>query len=199
MARSLTSSPRTTSRLVLRPFRRRDVDQLVEAVRASLDGMMQWLPWAHAGYGRLDALQFIRESAAAWSEGRAYDFTIRRPDEPDRHLGNISIWFTSKASGTGEMGYWVRSDEAGRGIATEAAARILELAFDELAMHRVALRIAVGNAASETIAQRLGFVKEGLLRDELRVHGRWVDHTIWGLLEPEYRTLRTGYDTAGWA
>ncbi len=160
---------------------------------------MLWLPWAHPGYGRLDALHFIRESAAAWTEGRAFDFTIRRLDRPERHLGNISLWFTSRASGTGEMGYWVRSDETGSGFATEAAIAILQVAFDELDMHRVALRIAIGNSASETIATRLGFVKEGLLRDELRVHGKWMDHSIWGILEPEYRTLEPGYRDADWA
>jgi len=97
------------------------------------------------------------------------------------------------------MGYWVRSDETGSGFATEAAIAILQVAFDELDMHRVALRIAIGNSASETIATRLGFVKEGLLRDELRVHGKWMDHSIWGILEPEYRTLEPGYRDADWA
>ncbi len=198
MKRSLPSRPRTTPRLVLRPFRRRDADAVVEAASASLTELNRWLPWAHPAYGRADAIAFVRDSMAAWSEGRAFDFAIRRLEDPERHLGNVSVWFTSRAALVGEIGYWVRTDETGAGIATEATARALEVAFNELQMHRVVLRIAVGNAASERIADKLGFLREGLLREEVRVNGVWLDHSIWGLLETEYRSVRAEYAAAGW-
>jgi len=49
------------------------------------------------------------------------------------------------------------------------------------------LRIALGNLPSEQIARKLGFVREGLLREEIKVGGQWLDHTVWGLLEHEFR------------
>ena len=198
MKRSLTPRPRYTTRMILRPFRRRDVDSVLEAALGSLNDLNRWLPWAHPSYNRSDATAFIKDSVAAWTEARAFDFTMRYRDDLDRHLGNISVWFTSRAAMIGEIGYWVRSDETDHGIATEAVVRVLQVAFEELKMHRVVLRIAVGNNASERIAEKLGFTKEGLLREELRVNGVWLDHTIWGLLEREYRSMRNHYVAAGW-
>ncbi len=199
MKRTIQARPRTTPNLVLRPFRRRDVDAVLEAAANSLPDLNRWLPWAHARYGRGDAVAFVRDSLSAWSEGRAYDFAIRRPEDPERHLGNVSVWYTSRAALVGEIGYWVRSDETGKGVGTEATARVLQVAFDELHMHRAVLRIAVGNTASERIAEKLGFTREGLLREDVRVNGVWMDHSVWGLLDREYRAARKGYVSAGWA
>ena len=127
---------------------------------------------------------------SAWAENRAYDFTIRTLDDPDRHAGNVSIWWVSQQNRVGEVGYWIRSDLTGRGIGTEATARVIQIGFEEIALHKVVLRIAVGNRQSEAIAERLGFVLEGTLRDEVKVGGVWLDHTSWSLLESEWAYAR---------
>ncbi len=198
MSRPLSPRPRRTPNLVLRPFRRRDAESLSIAVEASLPDLSRWLPWAAAGYAKGDAARYIRESMSAWSEGRAWDFAIRRPANPDRHIGNVSIWHTSRQGPTGEIGYWVHSAEAGKGVITEATAEILRLGFDELDMHRIVLRIAVGNHASERVAEKLGFLLEGTLREEVRVGDEWLDHTIWGLLRHEHEIMRDKYRDEGW-
>jgi ribosomal-protein-serine acetyltransferase len=183
----LSTDPRLSGRFMLRPFKRRDADDMTEAVQASQMELNEWLPWAHLGYSKSDAVNYIRDSIKSWREERAYDLAIRRAEDPDRHLGNISVWFVSRSFKTGEIGYWVRTDETSRGVATEVAARTLQIAFEELKMHRVILRIAVGNRASERVAEKLGFFREGILREEIKVRGEWLDHSVWGLLEHEYR------------
>ena len=182
---------------MLRPFRRRDVAPVHEAVRASLPELAQFLPWA-VKYQRSVTAQFVRDSIGAWASGRAFDFAIRAIDEPDRHLGNVSVWFTSRANLVGEIGYWIRTDATNQGIGTEATARALQIAYEELAMHRMTTRIAVGNLSSERIVQKLGFLKEGTLRDEVKVGDRWIDHTVWGLLDREWRYERRRYATEAW-
>lgn len=181
-----------TERLVLRRFARRDADPMYDAVRASLPQLAEFLPWAHEGYARDDAVAYIRDSMTAWKEARAFDYAIRLRSHPNRHLGNISIWHVSRLGRTGEIGYWVRSDETGRGIATEATDALLDRGFRNLAFHKVTLRIAAGNRASERVAEKLGFVREGVLREELRIRGTWVDHTLFSILEHEHdrRPLR---------
>lgn len=174
-----------TERLLLRRFVRRDVDDLTAAVVRSLPELGEWLPWAHAGYGREDAAGYIRDSLGAWREGRAYDYAIRPLHQHDRHLGNISIWPLSRVGRTGEIGYWVVTGETSQGIATEATAALLEVGFDGLGLHKLTLRIGVGNRGSERVAEKLGFTKEGVLREELQVRGRWIDHTLFSLLEHE--------------
>jgi RimJ/RimL family protein N-acetyltransferase len=156
------------------------------------------LPWANDHYSRSVTQQFIRDSATAWHEGRAFDFAIRRDAEPDFHLGNVSVWYVSRANAVGEVGYWVRTDASRQGICTEAVARILRFGFEDLAMHRLVVRIAVGNRGSERVAEKLGFRLEGTLRDEVRIGADWMDHTIWGLLDREWRTEQARYRTMAW-
>lgn len=196
MTTHLHSQPRYTKRLMIRPFRRRDVAELHEAVAVSLDDLQPWLPWVE-GYDRGTALRFVRESVAAWSEGRAFDFTIRTVDNPKRHIGNVSVWPTSQQNHIGEVGYWIRSDEIGRGYGGEATARATQIAFEEMGLHKVQLRIAVGNVASDRIAEKLGFVQEGILRDEVKIGGRWLDHTIWSMLEEEWLSHRDRHRAEG--
>ena len=96
----------------------------------------------------------------------------------------------SRLGRTGEIGYWIRSDETGSGVATEATEALIEAGFEHLRLHKLTLRIAKGNRGSERIAEKLGFTREGVLREELRIRGVWVDHTLYSLLEHE-RDRRT--------
>ncbi|MDA2979458.1 MAG: GNAT family protein [Actinomycetota bacterium] len=189
MANHVHSQPRYSEQLMLRPFRRRDVGTFHDAVSASLSELQPWLPWIE-GYDRGFAQRFIRDSVTSWAEARAYDFTVRPLTELDRHIGNVSVWPTSNQNGTGEVGYWIRSDETGRGYGSEAAAVAIAIGFEELGFHKVVLRIAVGNAASERIAEKLGFTYEGILRDEVKVRDEWLDHTSWSLLDTEWAEAR---------
>lgn len=180
----------TSDRLVLQRFTRRDASTLDAAIRESLADLNQWLPWARLDYTTSDTTSFIRESIQAWKEERAWDYSIRMLDDPKRHLGNISFWTVSKLGKIAEIGYWVRSTETGRGICTEAVDLLLEEAFNSLGYHKVVLRIAVGNDASDRVAEKLGFTREGVLREELLIRGNWVDHSLWSILDREYRSAR---------
>lgn len=196
MATHVHSQPRYTKRLMLRPFRRRDVASLHEAVKASLADLQPWLPWIE-DYDRGASQRFVRESVSAWAERRAFDFTIRTIDDLDRHIGNVSIWATSQQNNIGEVGYWIRSDETDKGYATEATTRAVQIGFEEMGLHKVQLRIAVGNTRSERIARRLDFVQEGTLRDEVKVGNRWLDHTVWSMLEKEWWLQRNRHRAEG--
>lgn len=180
-----------TERLILQRFTRRDATTLDEAIRASLPDLNQWLPWARMDYGAGDTSAFIRESLQAWKEDRAWDYSIRSKTTPGTHIGNVSIWTVSKLGKIAEIGYWVRSDETNNGVCTEAVDRLLQEAFQALGYHKVVLRIAVGNDASERVAGKLGFTREGVLREELLIRGNWIDHSLWSLLDREYSALRS--------
>jgi ribosomal-protein-serine acetyltransferase len=186
-----------SDRLVLQRFTRRDASTLDSAIRESLTDLNQWLPWARLDYTTSDTTSFIRESIQAWKEERAWDYSIRMLGDPKRHLGNISFWTVSKLGKIAEIGYWVRSTVTGRGVCTEAVDLVLEEAFNSLGYHKVVLRIAVGNDASDRVAEKLGFTREGVLREELLIRGNWVDHSLWSLLDREYRSARRSGATRG--
>ena len=177
---------------MLQRFTRRDQSTLDDAIRSSLPELNQWLPWARLDYEHGDTTAFIRESIQAWKEERAWDYSIRLKEQPDRHLGNVSLWTVSKLGKIAEFGYWVRTDEQSKGYCTEAVDRLLTEAFASLGYHKVTLRIAIGNDASDRVAEKLGFTREGVLREELLIRGNWVDHSLWSLLDREFKTLRRG-------
>ncbi|MBT8213424.1 MAG: GNAT family N-acetyltransferase [Acidimicrobiia bacterium] len=187
-----------TPRLSLRPFRRRDIDMLHTSASESMSELSRWLPWASGAYTRSMAQTYIRDSMSAWNEGRAFDFAMRTVEDRPRHVGNVSVWFTSAQNKTGEAGYWTRTPDTGKGYMTEAVASILDFAFRDLAMHRVAVRVAVGNAASVKIAEKLGFTYEGTLRQVIQVGSEWLDHTSWSLLASEHAQHRHSYEQEGW-
>jgi ribosomal-protein-serine acetyltransferase len=70
-----------------------------------------------------------------------------------------------------------------------------------LGYHKVVLRVAIGNDASERVAEKLGFSREGVLREELLIRGRWTDHTLYSMLDREHQTesplLTGGKDPGG--
>lgn len=179
-----------SDRLVLQRFTRRDAATLDDAIRVSLADLNLWLPWARLDYTPTDTTAFIRESIQAWKEERAWDYSIRSKDDLKRHIGNISFWTVSKLGKIAEIGYWVRSDEASKGVCTESVRLLLDETFNSLGYHKVVLRIAVGNDASERVAEKAGFTREGILREELLIRGNWVDHTLWSLLDREYRSAK---------
>ena len=83
---------------------------------------------------------------------------------------------------TAELGYAVAPASRGKGVATEALRLLTEWAFAELELHRLELLISVDNVASKRVAERCGYVKEGVLRSHYLKPGVRVDTEIWSRL-----------------
>ena len=67
-----------------------------------------------------------------------------------------------------EIGYWIHTEHAGQGYATEAARALATLAFDELGSRRVEIRMNESNWRSRAVAERLGFEWEATLKSHRR-------------------------------
>ena len=175
-----------TERLKLRRFRFGDARPLTRAVGQSLPELSQWLPWAQGLYGLPEARIFIKGSARSWRRGKAFDLSVRLKNGNAEIVGGVGIWPTSRIQRSGEIGYWIHSDRTGIGLATEAAGALLPLGFEKMGLHRIIMRIAVGNHPSRRVAEKLGFSYEGTARQEIMVQGKWLDHEVFSLLEWEW-------------
>jgi RimJ/RimL family protein N-acetyltransferase len=103
-------------------------------------------------------------------------------DSDDCVLGCVWLWNVDLANGRGEVGYWLLRRARGRGAATRAVRLLVGYAFGPLGLQRLELFTLLGNVASERVAERAGFVREGVLRSYRRgPHGR-VDVTAFALL-----------------
>ncbi|MFC6786615.1 GNAT family N-acetyltransferase [Halobaculum halobium] len=88
--------------------------------------------------------------------------------------------------GVAEIGYWLVPDAEGNGYATEAGGLLCDHAFDERGLHRLTARVYEGNEASSAVLDRLGFVKEGRLREDAVRGGERRDALRYGLLAREW-------------
>lgn len=87
-----------------------------------------------------------------------------------------------------EISYLIRPDEQGKGYATEAVAICLAYAFDELGLHKVYAKVWEENEGSIHVLEKLGFEREGVLRDHGYAYGEYGDQHWFGLLESEWES-----------
>ncbi len=76
------------------------------------------------------------------------------------------------------VGYWVDESRNGRGLAGRALAETVELAFVELAHHRLAAGTQLHNAPTQRVLRRNGFTEIGVARKHLLIDGAWRDHLL---------------------
>jgi aminoglycoside 6'-N-acetyltransferase len=101
-------------------------------------------------------------------------------------VGDITLWAVDDSLSLGEVSWVFDPDAGGRGLATEAARAVLGLAFGHYAMHRVRVRMDARNTASARLCERLGFRREGLLRQDWLIKGDWTDTLVYGMLTAEW-------------
>ncbi|MCJ0825506.1 GNAT family N-acetyltransferase [Luteimonas sp. 50] len=105
----------------------------------------------------------------------------------DAVIGTCSLFRFDPRHRRAEVGYALRSDHWGRGLAREAVALALEWGFRTLGLHRIEAGIDPRNAGSRLLLARLGFTSEELLRERYRVGGEAGDIQLFGLPAPGMR------------
>jgi RimJ/RimL family protein N-acetyltransferase len=105
-------------------------------------------------------------------------------------IGDVILMWHSAEHRGGEIGYVFNPAFAGHGYATEAAHRVLHLAFDDLGLHRVMARVDADNHSSARLAARLGMRQEAHLVKNEWFKGRWSDELDFAILEEEWRAMR---------
>jgi len=108
-------------------------------------------------------------------------------EHDDTYVGEVGLAVSRPEHRQCEIGYSFLPEAHGRGYATEAAAAMLALCFDELDAHRVAGRIEARNEASARLLERLGMRREAHLRENEFVKGEWNDEVIYAITEDEWR------------
>ena len=86
----------------------------------------------------------------------------------------------------GEVGYWLSGGAVGKGAMTRTVAVLVDLGFEHFALHRVQLRAATENVRSRAVAERLGMVFEGVLREAEELPKGFVDLAVYSVLAHEW-------------
>lgn len=143
----------------------------------------RWLPMIPSPYSEEDAVSFIGQAHENWERGEAYSFAIL-----DAAGGQLvgSIAMRVRRFRTGHLGYWVTREARDRGVATEALKTLCRWAVDTLDVKRLELLTDPENVASQRVAEKAGFQREGLLRSSLEYRdGRRRDSILFSALPDE--------------
>jgi RimJ/RimL family protein N-acetyltransferase len=172
--------------ITLRPWSEADVDSLVR--RINDPDVAKFLVLVPQPYTVQDAHDWVAIAADGWRDGTSASFGVHVTGV-DGAAGGVGIRFLADIdAGCGEIGYWVGADARGRGVATAATRAAARWAFESVPeLARLQLRADVENVASNRVAAKAGFTREGVLRSmryDARL-GRRVDFVMWSLLREE--------------
>jgi ribosomal-protein-serine acetyltransferase len=175
---------RIDKEITLRELVPEDAEAVYEAVTRNHDHLKPFMHWITPDYSLESARQFIRQYLVDREERKTLGLGIFRGD---RFIGSIGfVNFDWRAMKT-EIGYWISSEDEGKGIVSSACRLLIDFAFNELKMNRIEIRCSSENSRSAAIPKRLGFQKEGRLRQSEFRDGHLHDFDVFGLLASEWR------------
>jgi RimJ/RimL family protein N-acetyltransferase len=175
--------PRNTVR-----FRRSemaDATGILDAVRSSVPELEVWMPWAHAGYSLEDTTTWLELCRDGWEKATQYSF-IAVDVTSGEVLADCSISQINRMHGFANLGYWVRSSATRQGLGSALARRVAQFGVEEIRLNRLEILTAVGNVASQRVAQKAGATLEGVLRSRLIFREEVIDAALFSLTARDF-------------
>ena len=178
----------TAGDITLRRRRLSDLADLRAAIELSIDELSAFLSWAGDGVpstADLEAAVIARDEAFVSGGGFGY---VVRETATNELVGEVGGEIGADGI-SAEIGYWVRTDRAGRGYATAAAAALTSLVFEAFApIERVEIRMDKGNVRSRAVPERLGFSLVGEEAfDTPPLVGQTGEGLIWQITRAQWR------------
>ena len=164
--------------LVLRPWTDDDIPAIVEGCNDP--EIARWIPTIPHPYTEDDAHAFLSGEAAPPHQALAIELD-------GRVVGGIGLGLNSHGY-RGSIGYWIARPARGHGTCTRALRLLARHALEDLELQSVQLATDPDNVASQRVAEKVGFQREGVLRSHLRhPDGRIRDSVMFSLLPGELR------------
>src|SRR5690349_15942172 len=127
------------------------------------------MPWCSVNYSRADSEAFVQSRDTEWDKGEHYSFVVH-DTETGLFLGGVGLNFVNRIHKFANLGYWVRTSQTGRGVATTAAQLASHFGLTELRFNRLEIVTATSNLSSQRVAEKAGARREGVLRKRLLIH-----------------------------
>jgi len=157
----------------------RQANALFELVDANREHLREFLGWLDLNNSSEDSLDFIKSEVDKRIRSEALTLTIHVNHELK---GLLALNTIDHLNHNASIGYWISKDAQGQGIMTKSVKKLIELSFEKLRLHRLEVRCAVHNNKSQKISERLGFQKEGVLKEAISHYGHYFDAYIYALL-----------------
>lgn len=141
--------------LTLRQVRLDEAEKLFSVIDKDREYLGQWLPWPSATLSPDDSKAFITDTIQQRIKGSTYGFGIVLDGEIVGHIGLMHL-----DEGKPEIGYWIASAAAGKGLATKAAGAVTDFGFNTLGLKKIVIKADTKNIGSNRVAEKLGYKLE---------------------------------------
>ncbi|MBE6183365.1 GNAT family N-acetyltransferase [Heyndrickxia ginsengihumi] len=161
-------------------------EELFTLIDSNREHLRKWLLWVD----KRQTIQDLDPIIAMWinnyAENNGFDAGIRFRGEL---VGMIGLHYINWKNRSTSIGYFLSETAQGHGIITRSISALLMYLFVELKLNRVEIQCAVHNIRSIAVPKRLGFTKEGIIRDGQWLYDHYEDLVIYSMLAKEWDTV----------
>ncbi|MEL7160605.1 MAG: GNAT family protein [Bacteroidota bacterium] len=161
-----------TNRCVVRRFRENEGKVFQDLIWNNRDYLQDHFPLlvSEVAASEASAETFLRQRISAWLLQQDYAFGVWLNDTTEL-VGYVHLFDLEWDVPLAQISYWIDKDHVKQGLMTEVLARILRFSFKQLELEKLYLKTLSDNYASQRLARRVGFSREGDLRNEFRKPG----------------------------
>ncbi|RAJ01501.1 ribosomal-protein-serine acetyltransferase [Chitinophaga skermanii] len=169
--------------IYLQQLKSNDAGMLFDLVQSSRKTLRRFLPWVDYNTKPEHSQRFI-------------ELMLRKADQQEAIA--FGMWYNGALCGVmdlhewdpilqkAEIGYWIADQFSGKGIVSVCCSGLLDYAYATMRLNKVEIRFALENKKSGRIPIKLGFRKEGILRQSAKLHGQLVDMVVMGMLREDW-------------
>jgi ribosomal-protein-serine acetyltransferase len=162
-------------------------DHHAEALHALVDEnrtyLKTWLPWVDHMKTVDNFRRFIKESRKRYADRNEIAYVIIYNKIL---IGRIGLYHLDHQNKIASIGYWIDKESQGYGIITRCCNSIINYAFSSLDFNRIEIKCGTENIKSSSIAERLNFKKEGILRQAEMHQDRFIDLYLYSMLKNDW-------------
>lgn len=168
----------------LRMLEVRHAEAIYELVDRNREHLREWLMFVDLYKSADDALAFIQIARDQFASNQGTHYGIFYRGEFAGAIGYHKIDWNNRMT---SIGYWLGKEFTGLGLMSAATRALVDQAIYEYGLNRVEIRVATSNLKSQAIPERLGFTKEGVVRQSEWMHDRFLDHQLYSMLASEWK------------
>ncbi|WMN61893.1 GNAT family N-acetyltransferase (plasmid) [Pseudoalteromonas xiamenensis] len=174
-----------TTRTLIRRLKQDDVDAIYAHRRSH-----QTSKYIGPPSTQQDAVERVNQAMKPWTQAEGERLMLGIEHRVSGELiGELMFKYTNKPAGIGEIGYRLAEEYLGQGYGLEVSNGLINYVFDELTAHKIQAIAAVDNVASWKLMEKLGMVREGVLREYMLLPSGYSDAVVYGLLKREWLAL----------
>ena len=175
----------TGENIFIRPFTLEDVEARLK-LQTENRNFFEMYSMARKSdfYTAKGQLKLIEKFDEKFKKDQEYNFGIFTTVDK-KLIGTISLFQVIRGSlQSAFIGYFLDKENNGKGYATEAVKLIVEFAFINLNLHRIEAGVMPHNLGSIRVLEKSGFHKEGIAIKNVKINGKWEDHQVLAIINP---------------